>query len=356
MALIKVELQGFRCFSTHAITFDEHVTVISGKNGIGKTSIIEALYYLCFLKSFRSRLPQELIRFDEKSFFIKATVMGSDNALHTIQVGYQAGKKLAKLDGKAITSYKELFEYFRVVVMSCEDIMLITGNPDERRSFLDHFILLYNHDYMALLKDFKHILAQKNALLEQAFEPELYDFWTKRLFDITVKIQACRLEALETLQTAVLQQIQSFFGQAFGVRLVYKAKRTVPGQNYTDFIGCHKDLQKTEVWNKKAAFGAHLDDFSVTFDDASAKKFSSRGQQKLIAFLMKIAQIMILKRQGLDPVLLLDDFMADFDDARTRQIMALVLSLNCQVVITSPVENSPFLKEISPKSMNWLSL
>ena len=356
MALESVELQGFRCFSKKQIDFDKQVTVITGNNGIGKTSIIEALYYLCFLKSFRSRLPQELIHFKESSFFIKAIVRGQDQITHTIQVGYQAGKKVAKLDGKAINSYKELFEYFRVVVMSSEDIALISGNPEERRSFLDHYIILYDDSYMELLKDFKHILAQKNALLEQQFEQESYDFWTRRLFESTVKIQKLRHQALKTLQSEVAEQIIAFFGQAFCVELVYKSKRIIPGQGYEDFLQMNVDLYKNEIWNKKAAFGAHLDDFIVSFDALVAKKFSSRGQQKLIALLIKIAQITILKRQGIDPVLLLDDFMADFDEQRTQQIMALVLSLDCQVVITSPIEKSPYLSDFASKSRLWIAL
>src|SRR3989338_259222 len=109
MRLEKIELKNFRCFTKVSFDFSTDIVIIYGNNGSGKTTIIEALHYLCYLSSFRSRLPGEIAQFESESFFIKGTVTQEDLEVVEIQVGFAKKQKIAKIGQKPISSYKELF-------------------------------------------------------------------------------------------------------------------------------------------------------------------------------------------------------------------------------------------------------
>lgn len=337
MRLQKLELKHFRCFAQASFDFSNDVTIIYGNNGSGKTTIIEALHYLCYLSSFRSRLPREIAQFDSESFFIKGTVVQEDQESFVIQVGFADKQKVAKIGQKAISSYKELFPYYQIVTVTIDDIELIQGSPVVRRNFIDHAMLLANPESMEVLKRCKQILQQRNALLQGSFSYESYIIWTRQLWEQTKIIQKLRIESLDRLQVRILQLLQDFFDPSYTVTITYNLKNMLMDQTFEDFMERKKNLISYESMIKRSDFGAHLDDFTLEFCHKKIKSFGSRGQQKLLVILIKIAQILDLQTMDHHPIFLLDDFITDFDAQRLQKLLELLLSLRCQLVITSPI-------------------
>ena len=337
MRLKKIELKNFRCFTKATFDFATDIVIIYGNNGSGKTTIIEGLHYLCYLSSFRSRLPGDITQFESDSFFIKGTVRQDDEQVVDIQVGFAKKQKIAKVGNNPISSYKELFPYYQVVTLTIDDLELIQGSPIIRRSFIDSAILLAHPEFMDTLKQYKQILQQRNALLAQKLSYESYVIWTKQLWQQTKVIQKMRLDALEKLNKKVSQLLFNFFDQTYTLDIIYNYKHIAPEEPFESFLERKKGLLAYESMTKRSDFGAHLDDFSLQFCSKKLKSFGSRGQQKLLVLLIKVAQILDLQEIGQNPIFLLDDFVTDFDKQRLENILTLVLTLQCQLIITSPI-------------------
>src|SRR3989338_5981269 len=126
----RLQLKNFRCFPTATFDLDASVVVIEGINGSGKTSLLEALHYICYLKSFRTHIPRDLVSFGADSFFI--TILCGE---HSISVGCSGTKRQVKINQKSILSYRELREYCKIVTLTEDDLSLIGGSPDRRRFF-----------------------------------------------------------------------------------------------------------------------------------------------------------------------------------------------------------------------------
>jgi len=337
--LIKLKLQNFRCFKQKELVLDAPVILIEGDNGSGKTSVLEALHYICYLRSFRTHLPRELVNFDTDNFFIQAEFYESDESKSELAVGFHDKKRSVKLNKSAVGSYKELIDHFRVITLSEDDLDLIKGSPEGRRSYIDQFIFLHEPEILSKLRVYRNILNNRNALLQKKSSQDMYRLWTEQLWDKTVDIQRMRVEHLAMLEQEMAGLCEEFFGSEYSIALQYYPKKKIHA-SLDSFLGEYTDLYDDEHRMYRSLFGAHLDDFVILFQHKKSKAYASRGQQKLLALLFKIAQIKILKKTKGSCIFLLDDFMTDFDSKRLEVFIKLLQSLDCQLIFTSPVHNS----------------
>jgi DNA replication and repair protein RecF len=338
--LTKLKLQNFRCFKQKELALDAPIILIEGNNGSGKTSILEALHYLCYLRSFRTHLPRELINFDDDNFFIQAEFFDNDATKNELSVGFQNKKRSVKFNQRAVTSYKELIDHFRIVTLCEDDLQLIKGAPDERRSFIDQFIFLHDPKIITALRTYRNILSNRNALLQQPSAKDMYELWTKQLWEKTVEVQATRIEHLELLEKEMLDLCTEFFGSEYSIKLEYNQKKSSE-KSLSSFLSEHEQLNHDEHRMRRSLFGAHLDDFAIIFQHKKSRTYASRGQQKLLVLLLKIAEIKILARLKGPSIFLLDDFMTDFDQPRLERFVNLLQSLDCQLIFTTPLQGCP---------------
>lgn len=336
MNIKEIAIKNFRCFGSQRVTFTKPFVIIQGPNGTGKTSLLEALYYSCYLRSFRTRSTRELIHHGDEAFSIKITYQEDLNEMpNELAVGYSPARRAVKLNNTQITTYKELLGTYRIVAITDEDLSLIKGAPEQRRAFMDQAITLHNPDYRVLLKRYAAVLEQRNALLHGSFSKESYGLWTEQLDELSQQIRDHRKELLVTNQEQVNKILETFFEAPFTVALSYREK-LAPQDNIADLIA-HERLAKHTL------FGAHLDDCRIMIADKASKKYASRGQQKLTAILLKIAQPSL--HEPSSHVFLLDDAISDLDQERLTNLLRTLNSYNTQVIITSPLAH-PFLGEI----------
>lgn len=367
MHIRKLKLRNFRCFSEKEFEFDGKFVVIKGKNGSGKSSLLEALFYSCYLRSFRTHLNRDLVKLDQEYFFIEIEV-DEKSCLNRIQVGFNDEQgKIVKYNQKQVTSYRDLISQFRVISVCADDIIIVSGAPEFRRDLLNYSILLLNPELHFVFKKYKQILEQRNSLLKQmkfisnrtsVLNDELL-IWSEKLWVETIELQKIRLAYLKQLELKVNCLIREYFGSLnpdLCVEFSYVKKNKVgeTDKTFTQFWEefSSKEVRKLEYDLGRSFYGAHLEDFGINFYGKKAKIYASRGQQKLIVFLIKIAQLDFMREAGMPGVFLLDDFLTDFDQQNINLGLNLLKNRDFQVFLTSPLPidlfdlNSAFLVEI----------
>lgn len=349
MFLHDLEIKQFRCFHAQKFSFSKQFTLITGDNGTGKTSLAEAIHYLCYMKSFRCSSLSDLIGHTFDSFFLKGhfTSALSIDSHHSIQVGYADKKKAIKLDNKSVTTYKQIFELFQVITLLEEDIHLIKGYPSERRTFIDQATLFLEPSYLDAYRNFKKIVQNRNALLHAQIIDRLeFDIWTEKLWQASLTIQEQRKNVLKTIQETVNTLLHTYFEDIYTVVIDYESAYMSDHENFLDFKKKINPLFGQERALKRSLFGAHLDDFNIQIKGQKARFFASRGQQKLVSLLCKLSLITLAEKNDFLPILIIDDFIADFDKIRLRNLMNFFVSCKNQVIITTPFYDSELQKII----------
>lgn len=340
MRIKQLQLKNFRCFATLTLDMDYPIILLEGPNGSGKTSLLEAMHYLCYVRSFRTHVPRDLAYEQESSFFIKAH-LSQDAVDHELQIGFSGKKRLVKLDQRPIQSLKELMSFYRVVTLTEDDLTLIKGGPDGRRTFLDTACILFDPESVVQLRTFKTIVENRNALfLRGRPSPESYLLWTQQLWQLSSEIQHARIAVLQSLEGRVNLLLANYFNdRPLNVRLGYQEKNSDTAQSFEQFLARTQGFYEEEVRMRRSLFGAHLDDFTIDFCHKSSKAYASRGQQKLVMVLLKVALMLEIGERKGPSIFLLDDFLTDFDEPTVQTLLRLLTSMQSQLIFTSPAQS-----------------
>lgn len=354
MRIAALELQNFRCFSTYQKQFAKPIIIIiSGSNGSGKTSLLEAIHYACYLRSFRTPFARELIAQEKQAFFLKLRLEQETGEHDNVEIGFSGNQRLVKINGKKITSYKDLTQVVRIITITEDDLMLVKGGPEQRRAFLDSAVPLMNHEYLSLLRQHKIVVAQRNALLSTIHSQSSslsasYEVWTEQLWQLSRSLAQERVAFIEQLNKKIAslamlfpQDMQDTF------ELLYRQKNQSLYESWEHCLRSLPRLFEEERRMARSTWGAHLDDCLLFYKKKSLQRFASRGQQKLFVLLLKIAQCQLDGKS----ILLLDDFMTDLDERVLAILVHLLESLHIQILITTPVESellSGYFRECTP--------
>lgn len=328
-----LHVRDFRCLEERTFTFGP-VTCLVGPNGSGKSSLLEALYYACYVRSFRAAHTKELVRLGATSFFIK--IDGEDQ----IQAAFSGKKRTIKVNNKPAVSHKEILDYYRVVGLTEDDLAILQSGPQERRSFFDQVIMLEKPELASVFRAYRVILENRNALLQRgSFDQEAYSLWTDQLLEKSQIIQKERIQILSEFQETLALFIKdSAFAEHCTVSFTYKPAKAT----YTAY-----QLQEKEVRYGRTLIGAHLDDIAIDFQGKSSRLYASRGQQKLLVLLCKMVQVQRLTQTKGGVVFFLDDFMTDFDHDRISAILILLQKLSAQLIFSVPSDENQFFKKLS---------
>lgn len=350
MFIQRLRLQNYRCFADQTFTFDKPIVLIEGDNGSGKTTILEALHYSCFLKSFRTNKLRDLLMFDEKHLFLSVHFEEKGGGSNAVQMGISfeeyTPKKLIQFNQKSIKSYKELIHLYKIISLAEEDLQVVQGAPEVRRYFLNQLNVLFKPSFLAHLKKYRQILEQRNSIFMRPEHKTTQsikniEIWSKQLWEQSLTIQKERIEHLEQLETIVNELLSSHFAPLeLSISFEYHRKQHIDEKSFEAFWTRYLPKQLENEWKlRRSLFGAHLDDFSIIFQKKKARQYASRGQQKLIIFLIKIALVRQLEESNMPVVLLLDDFLTDFDEQKLKRCISLFSQLSCQIFITCPLKS-----------------
>jgi DNA replication and repair protein RecF len=346
-----LSLKQFRCFTEREFDFNAPLVLIEGANGSGKTSLVEALHFLCYVRSFRALSPREMINHDQQGFFVKVTLV-SDGIEDSLQAGFAGAQRLVKINDQTAKSYKELIDHYRVITITEHDLGLIQEGPALRRQFIDLAMGIQNPAWAEYLKKATDLHEQRSrALYNSSCTPSLYEAWTATEWEHTRMIQLKRIEYLSELEETVhtLLSTELFKSAAPVITLQYQPKINCLQDSYAEFLRLNPGLYTQETAACRTLFGFHLDDIVIHFGGKQSRYYASRGQQKLTLLVLKAAQTMLLPPSKGPTLIILDDFVTDLDDTRIRQLFTLFIGLGAQLFVTSP-RIDPTLREIIAQS------
>ncbi len=352
MFIQNLKLQNYRCFDNKSFTFNKKLILLEGNNGSGKTTILEALHYSCFLRSFKTNRVKELISFDKDHFFLQINFEADDGTSNQVQVGLtvedRVQKRLVKVNKKVVKKYKDLIGRYRVVSLSENDLSLVQGAPEHRRYFLDQYSILFSPEFASVLKNYRKILQHRNSFLtsinntciNNSNNNRELEVWTRQLWRESEIIRKVRIDGLKKLAEKVNYLLDKYFGfLGITVSFKYLSKNNL-AKNFDDFWKNYNlSLIESEFRFQRSLFGIHLDDFIIDFMGKRARVFASRGQQKLVVFLIKSAVVGLLKDNGIESALLLDDFLTDFDYEKLSLSLKLLSEMSSQIFISCPLKS-----------------
>ena len=325
MYLQKLSLVNFKNFDSKTFEFEEKINCFVGQNGIGKTNILDAIYYLSFAKSYFNPVAVQNIQHHKAFFVVEGDYSINDRKEKIICSLKKGQKKILKRNGKAYEKFSDHVGQVPLVIISPSDRDMVTDGSDSRRKFIDGVISQQDKSYLKGLIAYNKVLSQRNALLKyfaanrtfDAINLEVYD---DQLIAFGSAIFKKRKEFLEQFIPIFNHKYQIISNENEEVNLIYKSQ--LLSSTYKDLLmnslGKDKMLQYTTV-------GIHKDDLSFEIGDYPIKKFGSQGQQKSYLIALKFAQFEFIKLQSnLIPILLLDDIFDKLDESRVSQIIELV--------------------------------
>lgn len=340
MYVSKLSLINFRSYHQLDLTLNPGVTTFVGNNGAGKTNIAESLIFLSFLSSHRTPNNQPLISLRAEQAVIRAEIVRGDRNLQ-IDLEINANKaNRAKINQNPTKSQREILGACQVIYFSPEDLDLVRGEPTGRRDFLDKLLITKTPRLLGVLSDYDRVLKQRNTLLRTRAPQSAIAPWTEQLISFASVITAERISIVNSLNPLVTANYKEL-NEVKPASIIYKSNvdglTSDPEINKKLIEEKLLERQYQEVERGVTLVGPHRDDLILQLGDFPAKGYASHGESWSFAISLKIASLELLKSQGLDPILILDDVFAELDtNRRARLVQATKLAE--QTIVTAAVE------------------
>lgn len=343
MILGSITTQHFRNLEQAETAFHPHANLVVGRNGQGKTNLLEAIYFLATTKSFRTSRVPALFRFDEPSVFVSGVVK-RDGLEKTLSVGLETGeskRRVLMINGEKVTLPVYL-NALTVFAYSAARLEIIRGTPEERRRFLDRGVASINPAYLEQLTRYTRVLRQRNALLaEIAFHraaQATLDAWDNELMVAAAAVHRARAAYAGDLARTFTEIVQAHRYHVANVEMVYRP-------SLTDDLARHR---RHELKTRMTLAGPQRDVVEFLIDGRPAAEVLSGGEQKMIVLFLKFAKLELFRRRHDDaPLFLLDDIDAELD-LEILQDLLTKLPASTQVFATSAKEAFLHVLEAGP--------
>jgi DNA replication and repair protein RecF len=329
VSLSRLQVTDFRCLQSAELNLDPHFTLISGANASGKTSVLEAIYVLGRGRSFRTRRLEHLIRHGAERFVVFGEIDTTNRRVPMGVEGSRSGMR-AQIDGDKPPSLAELALQLPVQIIDPEVHHLIEEGPSRRRRFLDWGVFHVEQSFVGHWQRYQQVLKQRNAALKSGQPKSVVSVWDADLVRSGSLLSGARARYVEVLAPRAADIGRNLLGM--DLSLSYRtgwAKDLDLGEAVQQSWGHDQESGATQV-------GPHRAELGIRLDGAAVKDRISRGQQKLLAAALLMAQIKLFP-EGLpvQPTLLLDDPAAELDDEHLASLIREVSSQSVQLIVTT---------------------
>lgn len=358
MFVTALELTNFRNYSGAQLELEPDVTVFVGSNGQGKTNLVEAIEYLSTASSHRVSSITPLVKAGEDSAFIRAQVQSSreDDRRILLELEVALGRpNVARLNRGPLPRPRDLVGMLRSVVFSPMDLSIVRGDPSDRRAWLDSLITTRWPRMAGVKQDFDKILKQRNALLKamagKSFVPSGGDeeltlqVWNDQLATVGAELMHARLDTLADVRPYAQQAYEAIAPINNQIDAIYRTQTKLDGvADATDvraalkdaLLQAMEDARRDETRRGVTLVGPQRDDVELFIGELPAKGYASHGESWSLALALRLGGFELVRAEGVEPVLVLDDVFAELDASRRDRLAGAIKHAE-QVLITAAV-------------------
>jgi DNA replication and repair protein RecF len=346
--LAHLRLRDFRNYARLDADFAPGFHLLLGDNAQGKTNILEAIYLMATLRSFRGVGGAQMIRHGQKGYFVGGTVVGQGG--HEIKIYWSARERKLALDGQPVKKLSDYLGVLRAVVFCTEDLQLVKGAARARRRFLDLLLAQTRPGYLTLLQRYMRAVRARNALLKhRAVDEAALDSFSQELVKLGGEIIRARRELVPKFSPLARLAYRRISNDAEELHIEYQPSVK------KDFAVELAQSRSRERSYRSTLIGPHRDDLQLLLNEKSAAQFGSEGQKRTLAIALKMAQAEFFAGiHGSPPILLIDDVMGELDVKRRSGFLPLLehaRKTGGQVFMTATEENWP--RELGKDLQRW---
>jgi DNA replication and repair protein RecF len=352
MHVRRVELTDFRSYERVAVDLDPGVSVLVGQNGMGKTNLIEALGYVATLDSHRVATDAPLVRAGAASAVIRCAIVHEGREL-LVEMEIVPGRaNRARLNRSPVRRPREVLGALRMVLFAPEDLELVRGDPSERRRYLDDLLVARQPRYAGVRADYDRVVKQRNALLRNAYlnrkvggtrgqDLSTLAVWDQHLAHHGAELLAGRLELSAALAPHLTKAYDAVAPGRGAAAIAYASRlgESLPSDRpalEAAILDRLRERRPVEIERGMTLVGPHRDDLALSLGDLPVKGYASHGECWSFALALRLAAYDLLRSDGIEPVLVLDDVFAELDTLRRERLAALV-SEAAQLLVTCAV-------------------
>lgn len=340
LQLNSISLVQFKNYAHASFSFDERVTGIAGRNGVGKTNLLDAIYYCCFTKGYFARSDGQYVMKSAVGFRIEAHFTLHGEPLKVVCILRETGKKEFLLNDEPYEKFAHHIGKFPCVIIAPDDIQIITGGSEERRRFLDALLCQLDATYLQHLMDYNKVLQQRNSFLKSLVERRLPDTGLLDVYDEQMGRYGSYVhEKRKSFLRSFIPAVQKFYLQIAGTdeQLDIEYESLLLQAAFPDLLF---RFREKDMLLQRTTGGIHKDDLAIQLQQQAFKSIASQGQRKSLLFALKLAEFEALKTaKGFAPLLLLDDVFEKLDEQRMHNLLREVCVENAgQLFITDTHE------------------
>ena len=340
MWIEKLQIQNCRILKNVELELCPHFNIICGDNGSGKTSFLEALSLLSKGRSFRTSRISEVINYNESTVLVSSSTKNKSGITCQIGIEKSPDKTHIRINKKDVYTQSELSRHLPITVIHPDSIKLITGSPSERRSFIDWLSFYLHNDFHSEWKKYQHILKQRNSCLRNKAHRYALDDWTKELIKLQPLIHNYRLDSLNKLHQKVMNISSELLGDikcSIDLKSGFPQNLALDTKTLTEYYVEKLDL---DIKLGRTQAGVHRADLIISMNGIPAIQSASRGQLKLIAITLLLAQNNTIHyEKDSNAIIIIDDISAELDPRNKQILLDYLIKLDQQLIITTPLSD-----------------
>ncbi|HHT66852.1 MAG TPA: DNA replication/repair protein RecF [Erysipelotrichaceae bacterium] len=333
MLIKKITLKNFRNHSFLSFDFSNNLNVLTGPNAIGKTNVVEAIYYLSLGHSFRTEENTELIKKNRDKAEIDAVVTEGD-FIRKIKIVIAKNGRMITINNKNIKKLSELSKCVNVILFQPKDVTLFSGPPKKRRNFLDISISKKSNIYLGYISRYDKVLKERNNLLkEEQINRTLLDVTTELIIKLSGSIISYRQMYVKNINDILNKITRALTGTRETLELKYYPF-VLYDANFTENARkAFKRAEENDFKRKQTSIGIHREDISISLNGRDIAKFGSQGENRIASLALKLSPYFLIEDNDKKPIVVLDDVMSELDYKHQEKLIKFLTKFN-QVFIT----------------------
>ena len=352
MRIDVLKLYNFRNYRQLTISFHPQLNIIYGKNGSGKTNLVEAIYVLALSRSFRLVGDKTLIMDDFSKCIIEGKIV--DNYVNYYQIILTKDGKKVSIDYNKVAKLSDYISKIPIILFHPDDLRFIKDTPSTRRKTINISISELDINYLKYLNNYNKLLKQRNAYLKQMFingnsESDYLDILTDKLIKYGILINEKRAEFVNLINSF----IDDFYTKISGIeKLEINYISSFNGLNKDQIVDLYKKSLAKDLNFGKTNIGVHMDDLKFLLQNKDLRDYGSEGQQKNAIIAYKFSEIEIFKKlKGCYPILILDDLFSELDSDKIKNILFLLKKDVQTFITTTEVDKFKLLDKLAYKQI-----